>query len=950
MAGVKFRILGPLEVECEDRLVPLKGGQQHALLALLVIHANERISADRLISELWGEPPPARAMKRVQVAVARLRKSLAEAGADGCLRTVTGGYRLSVEPGELDADVFRERVAAGRRALQDEGPSRAAALLREAIALWRGPALSEVAYEAFAQAEIRRLEELHLEATELRIDADLADGRHHEVIVELEALVAEHPLRERLHRARMLALYRSGRQADALEAFREARSVLVTEAGVEPGRELRELQAAILRHDVALDLDAGLAPELDPTTEPPLAGRERELAWLRERWDQVLHGAGALLTITGPPGIGKTRLAAELAAEVHGGGASAIRVAPTEAVSAARRATRPTLLVVDDADSAGANTIEELRHVVGERPVLALVCAADDVLDVPGGLTLEPLDGEAVRAIVAEHGPRRLDELAPFEWLLHASGGVPGRLHELVGQWARQEAVNRVEVVAGRAAAGRAELRSIESELAGDIVELRAVDERSDGRRESPVVCPFKGLAAFEAADAAYFFGRERLVAQVVARLVGAQLMGLVGPSGSGKSSLLRAGLLPALADGVLPGSEHWRLELMRPGEHPMRELAGRGDDEHVLLAVDQFEEVFTACRDEQERAAFIDRLADLVGAGVVVLALRADYYGRCAAYPRMASLLAANHVLVGSMDAGELREAIERPAQRVGLRVEPELTAALLADVEGEPGALPLLSTALLELWQRREGRRLALAGYERSGGVRGAVARLAETAFRQLDGPQQAVARSVMLRLVGEGTGGAVVRRRIPLAELETERDTNVEQVVSLFTDRRLLTAGDGAIEVAHEALLREWPRLRDWVEEDADGRRLHRRLTEAARDWETGGSDPAELYRGARLASALDWRADHEPDLNRTERAFLDASAAAEERELVLAARRARRLRALALSLFALVIVTGGSALVAVREGQRAESERSAALSRSLAVQALAGVDRDLDWRRC
>ena len=202
------------------------------------------------------------------------------------------------------------------------------------------------------------------------------------------------------------------------------------------------------------------------------------------------------------------------------------------------------------------------------------------------------------------------------------------------------------------------------------------------------------------------------------------------------------------------------------------------------------------------------------------MLAVRADFYARCAAYPTLAKLLGPNHVLVGPMEREELRRAIERPAQRAGLTVEPDLVDALLADVEDEPGALPLLSTALLELWQRRDGRHLLHATYERTGGVRGAVARLAEEAFGQLDPAQQAVARTVLLRLAGEDTGGAVVRRRVALAELEGASDDDVARVLALLTDRRLLTMSATTVEVAHEALLREWPRLRDWLEEDADG----------------------------------------------------------------------------------------------------------------------------------
>ena len=389
--------------------------------------------------------------------------------------------------------------------------------------------------------------------------------------------------------------------------------------------------------------------------------------------------------------------------------------------------------------------------------------------------------------------------------------------------------------------------------MTGKVIDLQLAREQAralsgpatPARVAAEGICPFKGLASFEPVDADYFFGRERLVAELVARLVGAGFLGIVGPSGSGKSSVLRAGLLPALAGGVLPGSEGWRRLLLRPGERPLEELrrvlvSGAKDplaealdalpaDARLLLAVDQLEELFTACRSDAERTAFADTLAraaaDPDGRAVVVVALRADFYGRFAAYPGLAELLGANHVLVGPMQASELRRAVELPAGRVGLRVEPELADALVDDVEGEPGALPLLSTALLELWQKRQDNALTLAAYRESGGVHGAVARLAEGTYARVPDERRPLVRAVMLRLVGEDEGDAPVRRRAPLAELDLERNEDVADVLATLADSRLVTVSEGIVEVAHEALLREWPRLREWIEEDAEGRRLRR-----------------------------------------------------------------------------------------------------------------------------
>ncbi len=358
---------------------------------------------------------------------------------------------------------------------------------------------------------------------------------------------------------------------------------------------------------------------------------------------------------------------------------------------------------------------------------------------------------------------------------------------------------------------------------------------------------------------------------------------------------------------------------------------------------VDQFEELFTACGDEEERGEFT---AELVRAardpdrGSVVIAVRADFYGRCAEYPDLSRLLGANTVLVGPMSREELRRAIERPAQRVGLQVEPELADALLSDVEGEPGALPLLSTALLELWGQRAGRRLRLAAYTRSGGVQGAVARLAEDAYVALDPSQQAIARNVLLRLAGQGEGRTIVRRRIALVELELERRPDAPTVVARLTERRLLTIGEGAIEVAHEALLREWPRLRGWLEEDAQGRRLHHQISDAAHAWDADGRDPAGLYRGARLSAALEWRSTHEERLNDAERAFLDAGRAAAERAQ-------RRLRLVLGGVSLLLLAAVIAALVAVDQRGSARTEARLAEAQRLGAQALSepALDRSL-----
>lgn len=319
-----FRVLGPLEVQAGDTLLALGGAKQRALLAVLLLNANEVVSSDRLIDQLWGEEPPSTAPKALQVAVSRLRRALeperSSGQTDGVLVTRPPGYELRVERGQLDLHRFEDRMAVGRTALGAGDAVVAAAEVDEALALWRGAPLGDLAYEASLQADIARLEELRIAALEDRVAANLLLGRHAELVAELEALIRNHPMREGLREQLMLALYRSGRQADALAAYQEARRMLVEDLGVEPGRRLREVHQQILTQDPVLD-----QPAADTETRAParglFVGRERELAALAAALDDALAGRGRLVLIAGEPGIGKTRLADELVRDAEARGA-----------------------------------------------------------------------------------------------------------------------------------------------------------------------------------------------------------------------------------------------------------------------------------------------------------------------------------------------------------------------------------------------------------------------------------------------------------------------------------------------------------------------------------------------------------------------------------------------------------------------------------------------------
>jgi DNA-binding SARP family transcriptional activator len=295
-----FRILGPLEAYDNGRALTLGGAKQRALLGILLLHAHEVVPTERLLEDLWGERQPSSGAKALHVFVSQLRKVIGE----DRLLTRTPGYVFRLDPEELDATRFQRL----REQAESAEPREAGAILREALALWRGSALVDVAYESFAQSEITRLEELRLSTVEQRIAADLALGRHAELVGELEALIKEHPLRERLREQLLLTLYRSGRQAEALAAYQDARRALVEELGIEPGKALRDLHQAILRQDPALDPPA----MVEAATTPPASifvGREAELTELLAGLDDAFAGRGRLFLLTGEPGIGKSRLA-----------------------------------------------------------------------------------------------------------------------------------------------------------------------------------------------------------------------------------------------------------------------------------------------------------------------------------------------------------------------------------------------------------------------------------------------------------------------------------------------------------------------------------------------------------------------------------------------------------------------------------------------------------------
>ncbi|MEV4217586.1 hypothetical protein [Nonomuraea sp. NPDC049725] len=477
---------------------------------------------------------------------------------------------------------------------------------------------------------------------------------------------------------------------------------------------------------------------------------------------------------------------------------------------------------------------------------------------------------------------------------------------------------------------------------------------------EPDLRAPYAGLSAFREEDADLFFGRERFADELTTRLEADRLVAVFGASGAGKSSLLRAGLLA-----------HWphRSMILTPGAHPLEECAvqlarltgaspariradlaagpralhlfacqAAGDPPgDLLVVVDQFEEVFTLCRDETERARFAEALVTAARAGNsrcrVVLGVRSDFHAHCAGHPALRGELDRPLVL-GPMTPGELRRAITTPATRAGCVVEQALLVELVAQAGGRVGVLPLLSHALLETWRRRRGNTLTLTGFQAAGGIDGALAHTAERVYGRLGPAGQELARDLFLRLTALGEGTEDTRRRVTLAELDTG-DPGTEVVLGRLAAQRLITVDDGAVELTHEALIRSWPRLHGWLTEDRDALRAHRRLTEAAQTWRELDRDPSALYRGVRLEAATEAGGR----LSALEREFLAASRAAEAAQEEAARRGVRRLRRLVVLLSALLVLAVAASAVAVAAQRQAARERNTATSQRVAERAAA-----------
>jgi DNA-binding SARP family transcriptional activator len=925
----RLNVLGPVELCYESSPVAVTGIARD-LLALLARTPGQEVSTTGVIASLWGGRPPDDAQNIVASQVSRLRKALTAVAPDvdptSVVVATPVGYILHIGVSNVDAEAFELLLADGRRALAVGQPALAVGRLDAALKLWRGAAYADFGDQPFTRVEAQRLEELRLAAIESRVEARLAlaaPGVPAELIGEVQGLLLEHWHRERLWVHLMTALYRRGRRSDALSALRRAERRLVEDLSIKPGTELRAAERAVLSDDPSLfgiALKASIPPAPLSAREPACIGREQEVDWLIAALDMAATRRAQARLVVGSPGIGKTRVVVEVAQRVAERGV-AIRYGRGDPGSpdSVRDALvaepdRLNLIVLDDLDLAPTEDVLEVIRFIRshvDRPVLTLPTCRDPVrvgeLSSLPKLVLTALGEAAVGEIVRIYAPATTDTVAVAA--MTNACGVPGRLHRAASEWAFNRAGRRIDRAAASVAEPSQRLVSLREEIVGGVIELDQVRRSTLPLRPAArpfAGCPYRGLARYESADAELFRGREQAVAEVVSRLVDTPVLAIIGPAGSGKSSLVRAGVLPAIAGGVLPDSGRWRQLLVTPsaaaelalrlaqeldedpadGPDPAdaTELAALADvadfdgaavneptaelkqippsdnespvdsrPRRTLLVVDQFEEVFTLV--PAARAELFATLSEAAASDsvTVVVVTRSDAYPRLAEYPELGRLAAANALLLTPMTSEELRRAIEEPAAMAGVTVEPPLVDALVADAP--TAGLPAFSAGLTALWGD-----LRLEAYRSGGGLGQAVEDFGERAYAALTPAQRTLAEEILVSLSDPGA--------TPMWPRDGDRAT----VVALLREFGLVSIVDGRLALAHQSLVEGWPRLRSWIAERVVERDLRSHLRASARAWAEQRRPPAMLYGAVRLAAALDYAAGHE--LAPEERDFLAA----------------------------------------------------------------------------
>jgi DNA-binding SARP family transcriptional activator len=955
MAGV-VRVLGSIRAGVDREALPIANEQQRRLLAALVVARPTGLDVDRLVDRLWEDDERGdRPVAALRVHVNRLRARIGDV--EGSLIVTTpGGYTLG--DADVDVDTLADHVAA---AAEELDPHRAIAALEAAASQWEGRPFGDLADLRWLRDEATRLTELWMAAEERRLELLLETGRHADAAVAAGRLLAEHVYRERLRELRALALYRSGRQAEALAELREHRARMQDDLGVDPHPRLGALERRILSHDEGLD-DAGekagrpvrgyrLGPAagsgLHSTVHraaQPSVGRDVAVKVIRS---EVANDPGFIRRFP--------RDASRVARLVHPhivplydhwrepsrafvvmpwmeGGSLADRLASTP--------PGPDELLRTVRQLAGA-----LRHAHDRGVVHAAVKPSNVLFDADGNAYLADFglsddDADAARA-------RDVADLAALvaglaRAVARSGSGGPEtrrRLSTVVDEVA--------DLLAGSGALDLDRLLAAVRSVDGEQAEPAVVDEN-----------PYRGLAAFDEADAGRFFGREDLVERIVEHTDQRWLTVVTGPSGVGKSSAVRAGVVSRLRDRgagnvavMVPGGDPWGAL-----EQVLREVAtdwpqhgvlpdalpdavvAAGVERPLTLVVDQAEELYTlSSGDDSDRFhAFLGSAASAPEVVRVVLALRADHYDRPLA-SSIGDAVGASTIGIGALGSDGLTRAILEPARAHGVDVEPALLSELVDEVSGDAGALPLLQFALTQLWEARDGATLRLEDHRRLGGISGALQRRADEVFDASSPREQRGIRRLLGRLVT--VDGALGRRRERLGRALELPDVD-RAMVDRWVGARLLTLDrdpetrDPTVELSHEAIIDGWPRFHGWVAEDRAALLAAERLAVDAAEWERT-DDPGLLYRGARLATVTALLDGDAVGLSESERRFVEASRAVADVAVAAAARAQRRRRWAVVAAVAAVaaVLFGSVAVVETRRtaaADRAEADRATLLN--------------------
>ena len=1010
----QVRVFGGIGVEGPDGPISIGGVRQRRLLALLVLRSDSVVGLDFLAEHLWDDHDrPASTSPPLRTYLSRLRASLPEA-ARGWIETEAAGYRL-VAPAELiEHRRFAMLRAEATRARELGDPQMAHDRLDEALGLWRGDPFHELEDLEVARGDIERLQQDRLEMLEERWEAALVLGRHTQITGELAAFTAQHDLRDRAMGQYALALHRSGRTTEALRVIANHRRRLVDQSGLDLSVELVELERLLLAADPSLSVEKlgrplrgyrlleqagmgafsivwrGVQPSVGREvavkqiraelacqpdfirrfeTEAHLVARlehphiiplidywrDPESAYLVMRW--MRGGTLERLLDGGPLTIAQTlKMSRQIGA--------ALSAAHSHNI--VHRDVKAANILLDDEGNAFLGDFGIALEATESAGPEAALSPGSPAYSSPEQIRREQLGATAdvfsLGVVIFEC----LTGSLPFARIASGADLVQRQLHDpfpLLSEIRPDLPDSLVTAVATATAKDPADRFGSITEL---VDALEPADVRPDGGR-GPIGAdsafmppdpsnPYVGLRAFDDGDADEFFGRERLVHELVGRLaddtIRSRCLVIVGPSGSGKSSVVRAGLVPALRTGAVPGSADWFSTTMVPGRDPFESLEAallriavnprpwllgtlregergvlrgvRGclgsDDDRLLVVIDQFEEVFTGPSSEHADeflAALAVAVEDPASPLRLVVTLRADYYHRPLEHPVFARILDETAVNVTPLAADELETAIVAPARRVGVELEPGLVARISAETIGQPSPLPLLQYTLSELFDRRHGNQMTIEAYDEIGGLTRALTVRAERLYADADDARRSTIRRVFGRMINPAEDSVDLRRRVPLADLAGDR--SAEWVLERFGAARLLSfdrdiaSREPTVEVAHEALIREWPRLVDWLEEDRDLLRVADAVGIAAVAWDSAGRAESDLYRGGRLETAVDLALTSSDRLRPLDTEFIDASRAAADAERRNEQRRLRRLRRLVAGVgMALVVALVAGAL--------------------------------------